>query len=85
MIPLKQVLSPQDMEAIFVNLEVRNCSSKVNGVYTARLDVSHTEWIIQYVYGRLNEPQDVLYTYISGVWWYAKVTAVCAWDVGVMV
>uniref|UniRef100_A0A7N5ZX23 Vav 2 guanine nucleotide exchange factor n=1 Tax=Anabas testudineus TaxID=64144 RepID=A0A7N5ZX23_ANATE len=28
MIPLKQVLSPQEMDAIFVNLEVSNCSSK---------------------------------------------------------
>lgn len=43
MIPLKQVLSPQDMEAIFVNLEVRNCSSRVNAVYTACLDVAHSK------------------------------------------
>uniref|UniRef100_A0A4W6BVH3 Vav guanine nucleotide exchange factor 2 n=1 Tax=Lates calcarifer TaxID=8187 RepID=A0A4W6BVH3_LATCA len=33
MIPLKQVLSPQDMEAIFVNLEVSNRSSKENDFY----------------------------------------------------
>lgn len=31
------------MEAIFVNLEVSNRSSKENDVYTARLDVSPTE------------------------------------------
>uniref|UniRef100_A0A8C9XWZ9 Vav guanine nucleotide exchange factor 2 n=1 Tax=Sander lucioperca TaxID=283035 RepID=A0A8C9XWZ9_SANLU len=34
MIPLKQVLSPQDMEAIFVNLEVSNRPSEENNVYT---------------------------------------------------
>lgn len=43
MVPLKQVLSPQEMEAIFVNLEVSNCSSQESEVYTARLDVSHTK------------------------------------------
>lgn len=43
MIPLKQVLSPQEMDAIFVNLEVSNCSSKDGEVYTARLGVSHTK------------------------------------------
>ena len=35
MIPLKQVLSPQDMEAIFVNLEVSSHSHEENNVYTA--------------------------------------------------
>lgn len=63
MIPLKQVLSPQDMEAIFVNLEVSNRSSKEHDVYAARLDVLHTKWIIQNVYGWLIERQDVLYMY----------------------
>ena len=33
MIPLKQVLSPQEMEAIFVNLEVSNQSSREDRVY----------------------------------------------------
>lgn len=32
MIPLKQVFTPQEMEAIFINLEVRKGSSRWNGV-----------------------------------------------------
>lgn len=66
MIPLKQVLSPQDMEAIFVNLEVSSRSPEENDVYTAQLDVAPTMWIIQYVYGWLHEWRDVLYICILG-------------------
>uniref|UniRef100_A0AAX7TH99 Vav 2 guanine nucleotide exchange factor n=1 Tax=Astatotilapia calliptera TaxID=8154 RepID=A0AAX7TH99_ASTCA len=46
MIPLRQVLSPQDMEAIFVNLEVSNHSTRQHNASAAHLDAFHTKLLI---------------------------------------
>lgn len=53
MIPLKQVLSPQDMEAIFVNLEVRTRGQRLY----SDLHVCRTNWKIQYACERMTEWQ----------------------------
>lgn len=70
MIPLNQVLSPQEMEAIFVNLEVRIRRSAHTYVYIRHAGVCRAfAWIIQCVYGRASEWRDTLYAcmHIRGV------------------
>lgn len=70
MIPLKQVLSPQEMEAIFVNLEVRIRRCRHRYVYTHHIGACRAfAWISQCVFRRVSEWRDTLYAcmHIRGV------------------